>query len=527
MSRRQLEFPNVSAPMDQARSDYQAARDSRYRRRRTGVNPQGSGADWHYRSEADWLKILEQARDFDRNDMVVGQTVDRAVTNTIQDGMSVDPQTGDDKVNDELEARWKDYSESADQCDVAGEMTFGDFEWMAFRAMLVDGDMVILPTVDGQLQAIEAHRVRTPPRSTPGASVVHGVQLDQYRKRLRYYITKDDAGLNKRFKAGDFGDPIDVRDQQGYRQLFHLYNPKRVSQTRGVSAFAPIFDPVGMFEDVNFAAMVKQQVSSCFTVFRELPLAAEAPGANPQLGTQTQNARTDGSTETVEGVAPGVQIRGRPGEKLTGFAPNIPGENFFPHMRLILTIIGINLGMPLVLVLMDGSETNFSGYRGAVDQARLGFRRNQRSLIRKFHTPCYLWKVRNWIAADAALKRAAEKLKADIFKHEWKAPRWPYIEPTKDATGDTIRLNGNLASPRGVHAERGGNWFKAIDETVEDWGYAVVAAMKQAARINKQAEKLGINDPVAWRELLRWQSSISVNVDAREQPQGDARKAKE
>lgn len=507
--------PDIAGPMETARADYNAAKESRYRRRRTGVSPQGSSADWHYRTESDWLKILEQARDFDRNDMVVGQTVDRAITNTIQDGMSLDPLTGDSGVDDEIEARWKEWSENPDQCDISGEMTFGEFESMVPRSMIVDGDIIVLPTEGGQLQAIEAHRVRTPPKEVSKEQIVHGVMLDEYRKRLSYWFTRDDFAATRRMKADDFLPAVQARDDDGNRQVFHVYNPKRFSQTRGVSAFAPIFDPVGMFEDIQFASLIKQQVAACFAIFRNREIGYDA-GASPQTGTRTTESRTDGSRKTLEGIAPGMQVDGQPGERLEGFSPNIPGDNFFPHTKLILTIIGINLGLPLVLVLMDASETNFSGFRGAVDQARLGFRRNQRSLIRKFHTPVYLWKLRGWAQDDPKLRSAAGRLGKAFFNHKWNAPRWPYIEPTKDATADTIRLNGGLASPRGVHAERGGNWFSNVDETVEDYGYAVRRAMKEAAAINNEMKALGVEDPVAWRELLRWTSAIAVNVDARD-----------
>jgi len=511
--RGKLQTADVGGAFDGMRADYEASRNSRYRRRRTGINPRGSGADFHYRNESDWLKILEQARDFDRNDMIVGQTVDRAITNTIQEGMTLDPQTGDSAIDDDLEAWWKDWSEDPDQCDIAGEMAFYDFEQMVPRAMLVDGDHVVLPIEDGGcLQAIEAHRVRTPSFTRKERGIVHGVQINQFRKRESFWVTKDDVGLTEKLKLDDFGPPIPVRDDEGHRQLFHVYNPKRVSQTRGVSAFAPIFDPIGMFEDIQFASMVKQQVAACFAIFRTRDLNFDG-GSSAQRGTRTQDPRTDGSTQTVEGISPGMEVEGQPGEKLEGFAPNIPGDGFFPHTKLILTIIGINLGLPLVLVMMDASETNFSGFRGALDQARLGFRRNQKALIRRFHTPVYLWKLRHRLHSDPILAAAAKKSGVDIFKHKWNAPRWPYIEPTKDATADTIRLNGGLASPRLVHAERGGNWFTNIDETVEDYGYAVRKAKVEAKAINEQNPD---DDPVAWRELLRWTQPVTVNVDARE-----------
>lgn len=516
MSNSRITYPDISGPLESARSDYNAARESRYRRRRTGVSPKGSSADWHFRSEADWLRILEQSRDFDRNDMIVGQTVDRAITNTIQDGMSLDPQTGDAKTDDVLEELWKEWSCSPDLCDISGEMAFCDFEQMVPRAVLVDGDIVVLPTEGGQLQAIEAHRVRTPPKDVTRDNVIHGVRVDSFRKRLSYFITADEIGSGRRLKADDFLPPVDARDSRNNRQVFHIYNPKRFSQTRGISAFAPIFDPVGMFEDIQFASLVKQQVTSAFAIFKTRELGFDS-GSGTQTGTREQTTRSDGSTQTVEGIGPGMYVEGQPGEKLEGFSPNIPGDNFFPHTRLILTIIGINLGLPLVLVLMDASETNFSGFRGAVDQARLGFRRNQRSLIRKFHTPVYLWKLRSWIDQNATIAKAAAKLGPAIFRHKWNAPRWPYIEPTKDATGDTIRLNGGLASPRCIHAERGGNWFDSVTETVADYGFAVRAAMKEAGIINQEMKSLGVDDPVAWRELLRWTSAIAINVDAKDE----------
>ena len=103
---------------------YQAAIPSRFRRVRTGYNPLGSGADYHYRYQQDWLKILEDCRDMDRNDVIIGQTVDPAVANEIQDGFTLTPMTGDPKLDKDLAARWKDWAEDADQCDLTGERGF-------------------------------------------------------------------------------------------------------------------------------------------------------------------------------------------------------------------------------------------------------------------------------------------------------------------------------------------------------------------------------------------------------------------
>jgi capsid protein len=162
-------------------------------------------------------------------------------------------------------------------------------------------------------------------------------------------------------------------------------------------------------------------------------------------------------------------------------------------------MIGVNLGLPLCLVLMDGSETNFSGWRGAVDEARKGFKSNQRNLIKRFHTPVYRWRVSRWVESDKSLARWSQKPKIQILGHRWNAPVWQYIDPVGDAQGDQLRLVNSLISPRRLHAERGREWETIADEIVEDLVYAVVKAKRAAQAINK---KFDDGAPVHWRELI-------------------------
>jgi lambda family phage portal protein len=498
----------MSEAFDGLRVDYAAAKSSRYRRRRTGTAPMGSGADYHYRTQADYLRLIELARDMDRNDVVVGQTVDRAVANTIQDGLKLNAKTGDEDLNKDLESRWKAWAEEPEACDVSGELSFPDMESLALRHAFIDGDLIALGVNSGALELIEAHRVRTP---TTKRNVVHGVLLSKLRRRLEYWVTRDDVNpLNSaRLRVGDTVQHR-TRDAAGNRQVFHVYNPKRVTQTRGVTAFAPIFDSLGMFEDINFSRLVQQQIVSCFAIFRQREI--ESIGVdNTQTGSQHTDTLADGTERTIEGIAPGMQITGLPGEKLTGFTPNVPNPEFFPHARLVLTLIGINLGMPLVLVLLDASETNFSGYRGAVDQARLGFKHNQSWLTRRFHRPVYHWQVRRWVAQDRELRRSAARLEAmggSILSHEWERPGWPYIEPLKDAKADGLRLDKNLTSPRRLQAQRGANWGEMVGEIVDDNAKLIEAAIERADVINKQHGE----GTVDWHELVNKTPTASTDV---------------
>lgn len=172
-------------------------------------------------------------------------------------------------------------------------------------------------------------------------------------------------------------------------------------------------------------------------------------------------------------------------------------------------MIGVNLGLPLCLVLMDGSETNFSGWRGAVDEARKGFRSNQNNQLNRLHKPVYRLKLQDFIDEDPALRRAAQRLGMDFYKHKWNAPRWAYIDPVGDAQGDMLRLQNGLTSPRRLHAERGAEWEEVADEIVADNYYSIVAAKDAATKINK---KYNDGQPVHWRELINMPMPAGIQM---------------
>ncbi len=493
--RRDNKIGSLAESFQSLKNDYNAAKPNRFRRQRTGVQPMGSGADWHLRVDQHFWSMMEQARAMDRDDVLVGQMLDKAVNHTLQDGLKLDPQTGDKELDKDLKARWKDWSEDAEQCDLAGEDNFNQQAELALRSRFLDGDVFALPTIDGALQMIEAHRCRTPKKTT--RNVVNGILLDDNRRRQEYWFSKDDISPNQPLKLVSEVNQLAARDEEGNKQVFHHLFRKRISQTRGVTALAPAFDCVGMFEDINFAKLVQQQIVSCFAILEELELNYSSTGSSP-LGEQSTEPLSDGSTRSIEGIAPGMRIRSAPGAKIKGFSPGVPNQEFFQHVKLIITLIGNNIGLPLVMVLMDASEANFSAYRAAVEDARKGFKRNQRLLAAQFHTPTYLWKLRQWLAEDTALRSRAAQLQKQFFCHRWNSPTWQYIEPLKDGQADLLRVRNGLISPRRLAHENGYEQDELDTESIEDNSSAIRKALIAADKLNKEFPDAKIH----WREVI-------------------------
>ena len=513
---------SMMASFGGAKADYSAMKSSRFRRSR-GTSGVGTTADYHLSDETRYLKLIEDARAMDRDDTVVGQIVDRAVDNMIQGGFRCDPKPGDEEVGKMLQDKWDTWSCEPDLCDSQRESAFSDMEWSVLRACIVDGDILGLAMGQrngigapyGSIQQVEAHRLQTPQNATrkgsrwrrPGSEVVHGVQIDSARKRVEYWVTQDEINPSRRTVKISDVKRYRTRDEDGMRQVFHPHLCKRISQTRGVTAFAPIFDLLGMCEDINFAKLVQQQIVSCFAIFKER--TEEWPGGDDPATGETSTERVDSTYDRqLEGIAPGMVVRGKPGEKLIGFSPNVPNETYFEHYRQMLTLIGVNLGLPLVMVLMDASGTNFSGWRGAVDQARIGFRRNQQRLIRRWHRPIYRWQVRRWLMQDDKLYRAANNagLLGDmkrifdwpVFRCDWKTPSWQYIEPLKDAKADDLLATQCLASRRRIASDRAISWEDESTDIVADNLMLIKKAKEAAAKLNEEYE----DEPISWRDLL-------------------------
>ncbi len=470
------------------RADYQAAKHSKYQRRR--INLGGSG-DAHYAREAEFERIREYTRDMDRNDAIVGPFTDRAVVNQLQTGFTLQPETGDEELNKAIRARFDDWAGDAQQCDHHWESTYWQQCWYRLRSTYIDGDVCAVLTEHGAIQTLESDRLISPKGRRD--DIVHGVEL-QGRRKVAYWFSRD-PGLNRQARgtvqrveafAGD--EPV----------VLHIYNPhtrKRLTQTRGISAFAPIFYRLGLYEDTQFSTMVKQQVAAALAFFWER--TGDYQSGKSAMGPITTETDDDSNTRSLEKVAPGAILRGAKGEKPHILAANVPTNEYQSYIKIILTEIGINIGVPLVMALMDASETNFSGWRGAIDLARMGFRVNQKWFRDKELRPVYRWKLRQWL--DDGVFGQAARQNEHVFRHHWGMPSWPYVQPLHDAQAQALKLSTGQASMSSWARENGIDFEDHADEIVRDWKYAIRAAKAAAAEINTEFDD---GNPVHWRDLL-------------------------
>lgn len=527
MTRRRGEFSFAQGLVD-LKADYEFTRTSHMQRQRLGLAPGGAGADWHYRNEADYLRGMEIARDMDRNDLLIGQGVDRVCDQVLQSGVSPDPQTGDIDADNLLLEAWHEWAQDPQQCHSEGRLTWRQLERLAFRAaFLVDGDHWIFPTETGALWSVEAHRVRTP--TATKKRVIHGIKLNDQDQPEEVWITKEDLEPSRPLRLVNETKPYPWLDSAGNPLAWQLVDPKRTTQRRGVTRFAPMAKAASIVDDTLFATLVKLQVASCIAFLREKAVDLSGVAGTPGTIGETEIRQVEsGVSRLLEHVFPGMEVVGKTGEKLSGFTPNIATPESMAFSTLMLSILAVNLGIPVAVLLLDPSNTNFSGWRGAIDQARVTFKRLVQDYIQQLH--CRAWKFRvrvNLQRTDdtgSKLRAIAERIGTKIFGHRWNAQSYGYIEPLKDATADALRLEKLLTSPRRVWAEKGADWFTGVDEIVEDNSYAIEQAFLARRKLldkhqgHPDAEQF---EKLHWREFLNLTTTanLSISVNAAADPE--------
>ncbi len=489
----------MAGSMAAVTNQYRVARSSRLRSSMTGASYTGASADWEFRNEYDYYRIISMARFCDQNDHLVGQGVTRAVNLTFKTGLKYDAATGDDSLDDDLKARWCAWADDPRQCDAQGRNTLAEMAKLAYRHVIVDGDHIVLPTNNRRLQCIEGHRLITPTNARGRKDPVHcGVRRDAVGRPIEYWLSKEDQGLTGSVINVSDISKYPAYDRVGNPQVFHLFKPDRVSQTRGVSAFVRLIDNAMAHDDLQWAMLIKEQAAACVTFFREVEGNVGMPlGGVAAFGAQSTETLNDGTARTVHDIAPGLEIQGRPGEKLSAFNPNLPGDGFLNHSMQVLKFISVNLGIPVIVLLLDPSETNFSGWRGAMDIAKTGFADTRSWMTTQFFSPVYRWWLMGEMASDPALRAMAGRSDVNLFGHQFTAPYDPYIEPQKDVTAEGLQLSNRLDSRRNVLARRGLDIDEVDEDIVGDQKRLILRCLEALEEITAEFP----NADVTWRDI--------------------------
>lgn len=350
---------------------YDAANPGIKRGRSGSASKNASSENW--RSSRDRIALMWDSRDVVRNFAILRGMVSRIVQ-YVCDGTAYISQTGDEGIDNEYQQYFNEWAKTA---DITGRHNFGDLVWMAFWAMLVDGDhgwnLLTLPDASGtptlKIQPIEADRIGNVynPAETNEGNKIGGILVGEMGEPLAYEIYKR-GRLNVQYTK-----EMDVPAEQ----FIHLFDPTRVDQYRGITALATAIAPArDLYEIYEFEIQAaKWQVGHAGVIRVADPFKQ---GSVSQWDGNTEPVTNTG-TGTVQ-MEPGKILRLTQGEDVT-FSPgtNRPNGAFLNLVQTMIREMSMGMNMPYGF-LYDMSTFGGHASRIEIAQAQRGIRRFQKLL---------------------------------------------------------------------------------------------------------------------------------------------------
>lgn len=528
-------------------STYASGESSRMNPAPRGIDPLGSDADYHYRSEHNYFLHVERGRAAVRNHPLVEQGINRLVSNLRLDGFILDVDSGDPAFDEEVQADWLAYAGETiagkSMCDYEGTRSFQQIARQSFFNRVADGDIIHLPLADGRLQTWESHHIRTPLQqrirgNSDQDGYVHGAEVRNGRT-VAYWITPHNFPYYGSISRLSQAKRFPVFDQAGNKITFWMGFRHRFFQRRGISRLSAPRDAMTGFEDLNYANTKSSLRRALIAYLMEDSATSSpdfSPGVNkrlPQSGPRyAEEMRTSNGlgveTAVIEQSGEPAQVIKAPdGKTLKGWNAAIPTQSFFDHASLMLTMLAVNLDLPLSILLLDGSKSNFHGQRFIWDQCKLRFRQIQHDEIQGLWAPTYEFRVRQKLNPQSPLYdprwAAAVERGSDPFKYVFRSRGWPYVKPLEDAMGEDLAEKRNLQSQREILAGRGIDLDQHIPQVVNDrasWIRYSISVARRIAQTNADLpiDVLGLSRELRYGDQSTKQEMIPMEAEP-EEPQ--------
>lgn len=408
---------------------YDALATDRTRRDRTLTKKITAAGDL---TEGDLETLRNTAIDLSINNPLVEGILLTEADDVVGTETQIQARSDDEGWNRETEAAFKEECIES-PCDNTGRWTAPQIFHKAFLNYRSHGDFFLIRTAYGP-QCIEANRCGTPVDRNAGGdgyTVTHGVATSDATERvIGYYIGKPNKWG---YIASDSYKKIPVYDDQDNRTdlIHHVFNPQRVSFTRGVPALTSAVTTIYKLFGYIDAELVAAKVHACLSLFIQVMDNNRVP--NPFTQGRFSSGQTD-LYQKVEKVEPGMIKYLNQNEEIKAVTPNRPAAAFDMFVLRMLMLIGRPLCMPLVLTALDFSQATFMNMRGAFQQAQKNYKREQEHVVKPLASTLYRWWLRSAIEAG----RIKEIQTA--YRHEVSCQRWPYVDPYKQAMADKIEL---------------------------------------------------------------------------------------
>ncbi|HEY4100100.1 MAG TPA: phage portal protein [Gemmatimonadales bacterium] len=414
--------------------------------------------------------LRARARDLERNEPLAKGAADSTITAVIGPGLLPAPNIDSDLLGltDEAADEWEAnalrlWRAHAGNCciDYAAQGSIDEMSEQAFWGEFVNGDILAVRRyVDapGRLfglavQLIEADRICNPQFEIL-PDTMGGVKFDVATgEPLGYWVCSiyPEDRLQRPYAAESWSY-IPKRGPDGELQATLIMRSRRPGLLRGVTAFAPVIEPLRKLGNYSNAELTAAVISAFFTVFVKRKAVGDPDSPTPFFSADA--IATQGRADNPRTKAPDLKLGEGAiaslddGEDITIANPSRPNAQFDPFWLAMVRQIGIALEIPYE-VLIKHFSSSYSASRAALLEAWRVYLVRRARFVRLWYAPIWEWLIteavaREYLSApgffDDPLRRAA------WLGVQWSGPTMPQVDELKAANAATERMTSTLTT---------------------------------------------------------------------------------
>lgn len=443
----------------------------------------GGSGDAH--SQYDRPRLINQSRDFYRNNGLYKGMIDRAISYILANGFSVQVMTDNASFNQKVEGRWANEQKRP---EIRGLLSGPETAEMYLKDAVIAGDTGAIKTNKGLIQLVEAEQI------DGGHQGRDGIEKNIFGAPVAFWIS--------RYNENGYLTTTGARRIEPKDFLF-MTCPDRPSSTRGVPACQSSFPMLHRINDACDSEAIGMQLLSRLVAKITRESAETLAFSESKEDPNKAGADVTGQfgSRLIE-LEYALIFHGKPGEEIGGIDHNIPGKNFVESVRMFLRLLGLPLGLPLELILLDWTNSNYSQSRAVLEQAYQTFLKWQAKMESFYYGPLIEWKFNAWRTEGFFGNR--RDIPYSLIK-----PTYPWIDQLKEMQAKGMMIDRAVMT----HAEACKSRGQDREEVVELREKEIRDAIDRADRIKKDT-----GTEVDWRLFAGLSSAKAEDAKKAKRP---------
>lgn len=291
-----------------------------------------------------------------------------------------------------------------------------------------------------------------------GNRVVMSVEMDQYDKPVRYWLTPPRHSYYGVVRSHGIA-PQGKRVAVDAEEIVHCFLSTRPNQTRGVPMAHTVIGRIKDLDRYEGAELTNQTVSASKMGFI-------SPGVDSPVDLSDLNEEP---LTILDSVEPGTLQQLPRGWQFQEFNPQGPTSVFAVYCKQILRGIAAGLGIGYNLLTGDLEGVNYSSLRSAALDERDEWKALQTWLIGSFHEPVY----EAWLATatGSSYLPLSQSVISKVVNACFKPRGWAWVDPEKDAKANALELEAGTTTYTDIFAEKGLDFEEQVERRAYEQKY--------------------------------------------------------